>query len=125
MNQRHARRARALPLLLLASVVFSATFGIVHTHGSPSNGVAARESKIAGFVGAADLVGDQTDGLQQGGDCPICQLHRQLSGGLLYGPVFTPTPPTQHAPATVTSVPYFSASSTPQRGRAPPRSPLS
>jgi len=112
--------ARVLSFLLLASIAFSATFGAAHTHGSPSNGVAARESKIAGFVGAADLVGDQTDGLQQGGDCPICQLHRQLSGGLLYGPVFSPAPPAQHAVAAHVTVPYLSTDSTPRRGRAPP-----
>jgi hypothetical protein len=124
LNPRHARIARVLSFLLLSSIAFSATFGVVHTHRSPANGVAARASKAAEFVRAADLAGGQTDGLLRGGDCPICQLHRQLSGGLLYGPVFSPAPPAEHAAAALFTVPYLSTNSTPRRGRAPPQTSL-
>jgi hypothetical protein len=38
--------------------------------------------------------------------------------------VFSPAPPLEHAPASVSSVPYLSASATPRRGRAPPQTSL-
>ena len=124
MNQRHARRARALPLLLLASVVFSATFGIVHTHGSPSNGQAAPASRAASSAQSGDLNGGQTGGPLRPGDCSICQLHRQLSGGLLYGPVFMPAPPAESPVAALAATTYLSSFSAPRRGRAPPQTSL-
>src|SRR5205085_3237414 len=124
LNQRHVRRARALPLLLLASVIFSATFGIVHTHGSPSNGTAARATDAAGFVKSGDLDGGQTGGPLRPGDCSICQLHRQLSGGLLYGPVFMPAPPAEAPVAALAASTYLSSFSAPRRGRAPPQTSL-
>src|SRR5947209_12923032 len=114
--------ARVLSFLLLSSIAFSATFGVVHTHGSRSNEPGASES--AGFVRAGDLAGGQTGGTLNAGDCSICQLHRQLSGGLLYGPVFTPAPPAEHAAAALVTVPYLSTNSTPRRGRAPPQTSL-
>jgi hypothetical protein len=113
-----------LPLLLLASVVFSATFGVVHTHGAPPSGPAARASKAAGFVKSGDLDGARTGGPLRPGDCSICQLQRQLSGGLLYGPVFTPAPPAEHAVAAPTADTYLSSASAPRRGRAPPQTSL-
>lgn len=124
MNRRHARIARALSFLLLASVVFSATFGVVHTHGSPSNGQAAPASKAAGFVKAGDLNGGQTGGPLRPGDCSICQLHRQLSGGLLYGPAFMPAPPAEAPVTALAADTYFSSFSAPRRGRAPPQTSL-
>ena len=124
MKPRHARIARLLSFLLLSSIAFSATFGAVHTHVSRLSGPAARASKAAGSVKAGDPTGGQTRGPLRGGDCSICQLHRQLSGGLLYGPVFTPSPPAEHAAAALVAVPYISTSNTPQRGRAPPQTSL-
>jgi len=117
--------ARVVSCLLLTAVFLGATVDLVHQHGTSSLQPISVTSTTAGVISAGGAPNSSTDGPLQSKDCSICQLQRQLSGGLLYGPVFTPTPPTQHAPATVTSVPYFSASSTPQRGRAPPRSPLS
>ena len=121
MKPRHARIARLLSFLLLSSIAFSATFGAVHTHGSRSVGPAAHASKASGFVRAGDPPGGQTGGPLRAGDCSICQLQRQLSGGLLYGPVFTPAPPAEHAAAALVTVPYVSTVSTPRRGRAPPQ----
>lgn len=124
MKPRRARHARALVFLLLSSILFSATFGVVHTHGSPSGVPLARASGGAGFVRAGDLSGSQTGGPQSAGDCSICQLHQQLSGGLLYGPVFMPAPPAERAAVALVSLPYLSAPSATRRGRAPPQTSL-
>ena len=112
---------RLLSFLLLSSIAFSATFGAVHTHGSRLSGPAASASNAAGSVRAGDPAGGQTGGPLRAGDCSICQLQRQLSGGLLYGPVFTPAPPAEHAASAPVTVPYLSTDSTPRRGRAPPQ----
>ena len=101
--------ARVLSFLLLSSIAFSATFGVVHTHGSRSNEPGAGASESAGFVRAGDLAGGQTGGPLNAGD---------------YGPVFTPAPPAEHAAAALVTVPYLSTNSTPRRGRAPPQTSL-
>jgi hypothetical protein len=124
LKPRRARLTRALPLLLLSSILFSATFGVVHTHGAPASVPLARASKTARFVRAGDLSGSQTSGSQNAGDCSVCQLHQQLSGGLLYGPVFMPAPPAEHAAVSLVQIPYLSASSAARRGRAPPQTSL-
>ena len=116
--------ARVVSWLLLTAIFLGATVDVVHQHGtsSPSqtSGTSSAVASIGG--GAPD---SQTDSPLESKDCSICQLHRQLSGGLQYGPVFMPAPPAQHAPVVTASVTYFSASSTPQRGRAPPQASLS
>src|SRR5947209_6032999 len=116
--------ARVLSFLLLSSIAFSATFGVVHTHGSRSNEPGAGASESAGFVRAGDLAGGQTGGTLNAGDCSICQLHRQLSGGLLYGPVFMPAPPAGSPVAALAATTYLSSFSAPRRGRAPPQTSL-
>jgi hypothetical protein len=120
LNPRHACFARVLSFLLLSFIAFSATFGVAHTHGSPFNGPVSRATKTADFARACDLPGSQTGGLLRSGDCSICQLHRQLSGGLLYGPIFAPAPPAQHAAAALATIPDLFTNSAPRRGRAPP-----
>ena len=124
MKPRRTRLARALVFLLLSSILFSATFGVVHTHGTSSSVSLARASKAAGSVRAGDLSGGQTGDPMRAGDCSICQLHQQLSGGLLYGPVFTPAPPAEHAAVSLVNIPYLYTASAPRRGRAPPQTSL-
>ena len=116
--------ARSLVFLLLSSILFSATFGVVHTHGARAGLTGARARKSESNVRAGDLSGGQTRGPQSAGDCSICQLHQQLSGGLLYGPVFTPAPPAGHAAVQTVNASYLSAASAPRRGRAPPQTSL-
>lgn len=96
----------------------------MHTHGASASVPRARASKAARFVRAGDLSGSQTGGPQNAGDCSICQLHQQLSGGLLYGPVFMPAPPAEYAAASLVQTPYLSASNATRRGRAPPQTSL-
>jgi hypothetical protein len=120
MNVRRVHIAHALSCLLLSSLIFSATFGVVHRHGLAAPRRAAVESASINSVGPADRNDSSTDGPLQSKDCSICQLHRHLSGGLVYGPVFTPSPPAEQVFESVVSVPYHSATATPRRGRAPP-----
>ena len=124
MKPRHAPLARALVFLLLSSILFSATFGAVHTHGSPAGQTRASAVKSETSARAGDLSGSHNGGPQSAGDCSICQLHQQLSGGLLYGPVFIPAPPVEHAAVPTVNVSYLSASSAARRGRAPPQTSL-
>jgi hypothetical protein len=112
--------AHALSCLLLSTLVFSATFGAVHSHGTEAPCRAAPFAGGVNFVAPADGGGPSGENPLESKDCSICQLHRNLSGGLLYGPVFTPAPPAQHSVSSVISVPYASVSATPRRGRAPP-----
>jgi hypothetical protein len=124
MNVSRALVARALSCLLLTSLAFSATFGVVHRHGLAPTRRAAAESSNVNSVGPSDSKDSSTDGPLQSKDCSICQLHQHLSGGLLYGPVFTPAPPAEHVFESVASVPYHSATAAPRRGRAPPQATL-
>jgi hypothetical protein len=124
LKPRRAPLARALVFLLLSSILFSATFGAVHTHGSPTGGTRASAVKSEPSVRAGDLSGGHSGDPQSAGDCSICQLHQQLSGGLLYGPVFIPAPPVEHATVPTVNVSYLSASSAARRGRAPPQTSL-
>ena len=113
--------ARALSCLLLSTLVFSATFGVLHRHGQESQ----RRASVANAaevvsVESADGTGTQSEDNLQSKDCSICQLQRSLSGALLYGPVFAPTPAASQSFEPVASVPYLSATASPRRGRAPP-----
>jgi hypothetical protein len=109
---------------LLSSLIFSATFGVLHRHGPSVPQRATIESAVAVAVGPTDGSGSQTNNLLQSKDCSICQLQRQLTSGLLYGPVFTPAPPSEHAFEAVVSAPDLSTPDNPQRGRAPPQTSL-
>ena len=120
MNVSRVPLAHALSCLLLSSLIFSATVGVIHRHGLAAPRRAAVESAAAGAVGPSDRSDSSTDGPLQSKDCSICQLHQHLSGALVYGPVFTPAPPAEHVFESVASVPYHSATATPRRGRAPP-----
>jgi hypothetical protein len=124
LKPRRAPRARSLAFLLLSSILFSATFGVVHTHGAGAGLPRARARQSESSAWAGDLSGSQTGGPRSAGDCSICQLHQQLSGGLLYGPVFIPAPPAEHAAVSLVNVSYLSAASAARRGRAPPQTSL-
>jgi hypothetical protein len=113
-----------LSCLLLSSLIFSATVGIVHRHGTGVPRRATVESVGLDAVGPADADGSSSNSPLQSSDCSICRLQRHLTGILLYGPVFTPAPPAEQAFEPVVSIPYLSATANPQRGRAPPQTSL-
>jgi len=113
--------ARVLSCLLLSTLVFSATVGVLHRHGpEPQRRAATANAAGVASVAANDGAGSQSEDPLQSKDCSICQLQRSLSGALLYGPVFTPSPAASQSFELVASVPYLSATATPRRGRAPP-----
>jgi hypothetical protein len=113
-----------LSCLLLSSLIFSATFGVLHRHDPNVTRRATIESADVGAVVPTDGSGSQTNDPLQSKDCSICQLQRHLSSGLFYGPVFISAPPSEHAFELIISASYLSAPDNPQRGRAPPQTSL-
>jgi Protein of unknown function (DUF2946) len=110
--------------MLLFLIAYGATLGIVHRHGV--SGPLTITSAIGTSAAAS---GGQTDSRSTKSpfridDCSICQLHRQLNGGLLYAPVLLPAQAVQQAPAAATLLTYIPATHTPRRGRAPPSTSL-
>lgn len=116
---------RFLTGLLLIGIVYGATFGSAHNHGSVSRGVDQNTSlNIAGQATAAATI-PLKDGSKPDG-CLICLFHRQLFSSVVHHPVFAFThsnnvvvPPTAafyYHPDQIASDPI-----TRQSGRAPPR----
>jgi hypothetical protein len=105
---------------LLFLITYGATAGVLHKHGSLAPGkIAVASTTVA--VNVSDGTGSSsTTNPFRDLDCAVCQLHRQLSSGLLYAPVFMPALLTQSAPLFTPVISYLSATSIPRRGRAPP-----
>lgn len=121
---RQPRRARLISYLLLSAIILSATFGLVHQHGLPKSTRAFTAAANAACISADPEQGSTDDSSLQSKDCSICQQHRQMASGLLYGPVFTLVSPTRQITAATTVTFYLSARSTTRRGRAPPQTSL-
>jgi hypothetical protein len=122
LSRRRVRLARALSCLLLFLIAYSATLGVVHRHGTPG------PLNVTSATGTS-AVGAQTDSRSTKSplrvdDCSICQLHRQLNGGLLYAPALLPAQAAQQASDPVVLLPYLPATEAPRRGRAPPSTSL-
>jgi hypothetical protein len=113
-----------LSCLLLSSLIFSATFGVLHHHSPNASRLSTVESTNVNTVSPAGENGSSNDKPLQSKDCSICQLLGHLSGGLLYAPVFTPAPPVEHFFEFIVSIPYLSAPNNTRRGRAPPQTSL-
>src|SRR5215210_6589375 len=88
-HRRRDRFARASNTLLLLLIFYGATCGLVHSHTalrpSPSTFGTALDSNRE-----VDLT---TQHLPSGKDCLLCQLHQQLSHGLVQAPPFALQPP--------------------------------
>jgi len=127
--QNPARRARALAIVLLASIAWGATAEFTHHHGAQSTvRVSPRLSQTQ-----ASNVGDQTatTGVESGteasssrstngADCLICQLHQNLSSTLFNTPPQV-TPVDIHVvSASATVIFPLSEVASNQHGRAPP-----
>jgi len=124
-----ARRARALAVVLLASIAWGATAEFTHHHGSQST---ARFSALLSQTQTSN-VGEQTttprveSGTEasssrstNGADCLICQLHQNLSTTLFNTPPRV-TPVDIHVvSASATVIFPLSEIASNQRGRAPP-----
>jgi hypothetical protein len=114
-----------LSCLLLFLISFDAAADVVHQHELPASSQLASATATVDTLDASDQTNEGSTGSPlKSKDCSICQLHKHLSNGLVCEPVFSHAPLEQHARASVTSVPYYSANGTPQRGRAPPQTSL-
>jgi Protein of unknown function (DUF2946) len=113
----NARLQRIMAFVLLAFIAYAATAEVVHRHGGRSlvtHGSSATAIKPSGDAGSS------ANDSRALGDCTICQLRQQLSFSLLNSPPLTIAPPAKLARMTLSALPSFSRTDTPQRGRAPP-----
>lgn len=116
--------SRVLACALLIGIIYSSTFGVVHSHGNVSPTLDTNIS--VGFTGQAGASSEvpfhsRTDGKQ----CLICVLHQQFSSSTVYAPLFIAGPSTQitrvSAPAAFhRSNPSVSSPIARLSGRAPP-----
>jgi hypothetical protein len=106
-------------------ITLNATADVVHRHDFASSPLMASASADIAAINSADLPNDNsTSNPLKTKDCPVCQLHKHLSNGLVCEPIFSPAPTVLHSAVSVVSAPYVSTSGTPRRGRAPPQTSL-
>lgn len=112
--------ARVLAFVLLVLVTNTATAEIVHRHGN------LLPASSAGAAAFRDANTDQTttDGSRSTGECLICQLHQHLFTTLLINVPGIAAPQAEETHVAKTFISFASEASMPERGRAPPRSPL-
>jgi hypothetical protein len=113
----NAHLQRIMAFVLLAFIAYAATAEVVHRHGARSlvtPGSSATTIKPSGDAGSS------ANDSRTVGDCLICQLRQQLSFSLLNAPPLALAPPAKLARMTLSVLPCFSRTDTPQRGRAPP-----
>jgi hypothetical protein len=101
--------------LLLLLIVYGATADVAHSHGPAS-------PNLAGAANIIDAGGSQSSdvGDSRHRECSMCQFQQQLFGGLVHAPSFARMPLTETAFVSTLTVLYFSTSTTPRSGRAPP-----
>lgn len=117
---RYVPSAHIFSCLLLASIIYGATFQVVHQHGAPALRQVPSASNTLDAISPSDGADSSSEGTLKSKDCSICQLHRQLASTLLYGAVPALATPARYTPPADNSIPAHSANRTPQRGRAPP-----
>jgi len=98
---------RVLGCALLLGIIYSATFGIVHTHGNVSP---APDTNIsADFTGQANVLTDvPLHSRSDGSECLLCVLHRQFSSSTVYAPFFIAQPSIQIDAVSASAVFYHS-----------------
>jgi len=114
---------RALAYVLFAGIVYSATFGAVHSHGNVSSPSLPHELAATQQAGSLSGLPFQTDSSEN--DCLICVLHRQFSGSIVHAPAFLAAPFSEIAFISTPTIFSYSGAviSRPiarQSGRAPP-----
>jgi hypothetical protein len=117
--------ARALACFLLAGIVYSATFGALHSHKNAAFDIADGITS-----GSAQQFGEILNNAplrrsSDAGECLICVLHRQFSNSIIHTPLFIAGPSAEIASAAAPAVFSYSgitASRPTSRlsGRAPP-----
>ena len=77
--------ARVLSCVLLVGIVYSATFDVVHSHGTASSSLIVSHN----FHGQVGVVSDvPLRGRTDGQECLICALHRQFAASVVDTPFF-------------------------------------
>ena len=76
--------ARVLSCALLIGIVYSATFDVVHSHGTASSSLIASHN----FYGQVGVVSDVPLSGTDGQECLICALHRQFAASVVDTPFF-------------------------------------
>ena len=115
---------RALTSVLFAGIVYSASFGTVHSHGNVSSdlgtNISASSTEQAGALFELPL-----QSRSDVHECLICVLHRQFSSSIVHAPVFIAGPSAQLIEVSTPAVFYRSSTIVSRpiirlSGRAPP-----
>jgi hypothetical protein len=113
-----------LASVLLTGILYSATFGTVHSHGNVLSKISSNVS--AGFTEQVTTLSKAPfHGRSDGTECLICVLHRQFFSSIVNAPHFIVKASAQIARVSATTVFYRSSTvvSNPiarLSGRAPP-----
>jgi len=112
--------------VLLLAIVYSATFGIVHSHGIASSEFdASIAASTAGQpLGFSEAKFSQFQKRSNGNECLICLLHRQFSSSIVddhFVGTSIPQVSFLSPPVLYRTIPIASRAITRQSGRAPPR----
>lgn len=114
-NSVRRRRTRsALAYLLLLAIGYGAIVQAAHSHGFATT----RSSELTAFSNGGDSQSSY-QGHSNHSDCSLCQFQRQLFGGLV-DVILVAHTPEQVAFLTAETPVYFSTSTLPPSGRAPP-----
>jgi hypothetical protein len=118
------RLMRALACALLIGIVYSATFGALHSHRSVSSKFGL-DSSAGSSVQAAAISVVPLRRPANGDECLICVLHRQFFSSVVHEPLFIVGPKTPVALARAStisyrSIPIVSGPVARLSGRAPP-----
>jgi hypothetical protein len=114
---------RALACVLLIGIVYSATFGAVHSHKNVS--FKFDQGISASTVGQAGISEMPLRSSPDGNECLVCVLHRDFSNSTVHSPTFILGSSTEISYISVPAVFYYSNITisrplTRQSGRAPP-----
>ncbi len=117
--------ARPLASFLLVGIVYSATFGAVHSHGDAGSGAADSFTAGSAQQSGGILTSVPLRRPSNAGECLICVLHRQFSNSVVHTPLFIAGPAAEIADAAAPAAFSYSgiAVSRPTSrpsGRAPP-----
>ncbi|MEP6787303.1 MAG: hypothetical protein ABJB40_02650 [Acidobacteriota bacterium] len=117
---------RVLTCILLLGIIYSATFGAVHSHGNTSVKLGTNISAdLTANVSALSEI--PFHNRSDGNECLICVLHRQFSSSTVHTPFFVADPSTQIAGVSAPTIFYrthtrISRPIARLSGRAPPLS---
>lgn len=116
--------ARMLACVLLTGIIYSATFGVAHSHGNISSGIDTnRAANSAGQASSSSVTPFRSH--SYGDQCLICLLHRQFSNSTIHAPFFLAKSYTQAAFVLAPTFFYYSSPIVSRpiarlSGRAPP-----